>query len=117
MTPHNFRHLAATTIATENPEGVSDIALVLGHASFSTGEAHYNKARQSDALQKLQAGIEERRGSRRPPPLDADRVESLLATFETSTLQHAPQSTLEGACAQRQTGYPLLDWRADSERS
>jgi integrase len=57
INPHSFRHLAATTIATANPEGVSDIQLVLGHTSSRTGEKHYNLAKMVDASRAYQATL------------------------------------------------------------
>lgn len=63
-----FRNEAATTIAADDPDGVTDIAAVLAHSSIETSEAHYNKARQIDAARQYQVTIQERR----PPPPEAD---------------------------------------------
>jgi integrase/recombinase XerD len=46
---HSFRHIAATTIATKNPEGVTDIKDVLAHSTMRTSEVHYNRAKMIDA--------------------------------------------------------------------
>src|SRR5262245_11828287 len=49
LRPHAFRHIAATTIAIEDPEHVSIIADVLGHATLATSQKHYNRARGVEA--------------------------------------------------------------------
>lgn len=49
INPHSFRHLAATTIATDDPDGVIGIQSVLGHTSDRSGQKHYNKAKTVDA--------------------------------------------------------------------
>lgn len=54
--PHAFRHVAATTIAIENPGKVGIIREVLGHATLAMAEKHYNRAtslESCDALQKV----------------------------------------------------------------
>jgi integrase/recombinase XerD len=57
INPHSFRHLTATTIATANPEGATDIQLVLGHTSGRTAEKHYNLAKMVDASRAYQATL------------------------------------------------------------
>jgi integrase len=42
---HAFRHIAATLIATNNPEGASDIKAILGHKSMTASDKHYNRAK------------------------------------------------------------------------
>jgi integrase len=64
ISPHNFRHLAASTIAADDPEGVTGIAAVLGHASLQTSEAHYNKARQVEACRQYQGTVARLRSRR-----------------------------------------------------
>jgi integrase/recombinase XerD len=49
LRPHAFRHIAATTIAIKDPEHVSIIADVLGHASLVVSQKHYNRARGVEA--------------------------------------------------------------------
>ncbi len=56
--PHSFRHIAATAIATDDPEGVAGIAGVLGHASSKTGEVHYNKAKAIESGHRYQQTVE-----------------------------------------------------------
>jgi integrase len=47
---HAFRHIAATSIATEDPEHARIIACILGHTSLQMADKHYNRARQTDAM-------------------------------------------------------------------
>ena len=47
LRPHAFRHIAATTVAIQDPEHVSIIADVLGHATLAM--SHYNRARGVEA--------------------------------------------------------------------
>jgi integrase/recombinase XerD len=54
LRPHAFRHIAATSIATDDPANVGIIASVLGHASMQMSEKHYNRARGVDAISQLQ---------------------------------------------------------------
>jgi integrase len=49
LRPHAFRHIAATTIAIQDPEHVSIIADVLGHATLAISQRHYNRARGVEA--------------------------------------------------------------------
>ena len=57
INPHAFRHLLATTVATENPDNASDIAAMLAHSAIETSEGYYNKARQIDANNQLQSVV------------------------------------------------------------
>jgi integrase len=57
INPHSFRHLTASTIATDNPEGSADIQLVLGHASGRTAEKYYNLAKTIDAGRRYHATL------------------------------------------------------------
>ena len=57
VNPHLFRHIAATTIATANPENVTDVARVLGHASMRTSEKHYIRARTVEAGRNYQSTV------------------------------------------------------------
>ncbi len=49
LRPHAFRHIAATTIAIEDPEHVNITADVLGHATLAMSQKHYNRARGIEA--------------------------------------------------------------------
>ncbi len=61
LRPHAFRHIAATSIATDDPEHVGIIADVLGHASSQMAEKHYNRARGVEALASYQSLMEDLR--------------------------------------------------------
>jgi integrase len=74
LRPHAFRHIAATTIAIEDPEHVSIIADVLGHATLSMSQKHYNRARGVEAntsyqeiMQSIRNAGERRARSYRQP--------------------------------------------------
>ncbi|MCR9178458.1 MAG: hypothetical protein NXI19_20990 [Alphaproteobacteria bacterium] len=49
LTAHQFRSVAATTIALEDPEHVGMIRATLGHGSMRTSEVHYNMAGSASA--------------------------------------------------------------------
>ena len=70
---HSFRHIAATTLAEVNPEGVTEIAGLLAHSSLDISEKYYNQARQIAAgdryaqmLQARRSPAGARRGKSRP---------------------------------------------------
>lgn len=44
LRPHAFRHIAATSIAEQDPEHVGVIRDILGHATLQMAEKHYNRA-------------------------------------------------------------------------
>ena len=54
--PHLFRHCAATTIAVLQPGRIGVARDLLGHASLTTTNAYYNKARSINAS-RLYAGV------------------------------------------------------------
>lgn len=56
VTPHLFRHSAATTIAIFQPGRIGVARDLLGHSSLATTNAYYNKARSIDAS-RLYAGV------------------------------------------------------------
>ncbi len=76
LRPHAFRHIAATSVAIDDPEHVAIMATILGHSTLNTSEAYYNRARSIEAtsayqgvvrdLRKSQARQIRRPGSRRP---------------------------------------------------
>jgi hypothetical protein len=49
MSPHAFRHCAATTVAVHRPELVDIIPGVLNHSSRATNEKFYNMAGMLEA--------------------------------------------------------------------
>src|SRR5262249_151548 len=58
VNPHLFRDCAATSIAINDPAAVRMAATILGHASFSTTERHYNLAHSLEAGRSYAAEIE-----------------------------------------------------------
>ena len=56
---HLFRDCVATAMATGAPERTGDVALVLGHASLSTSERHYNHATTLSASNTHQDIVED----------------------------------------------------------
>lgn len=64
INPHSFRHIAATTIATDAPADIADAARVLGHAHPRTTEKYYNRATMVAAGKAYQATIKARRRRR-----------------------------------------------------
>ncbi|NDR57911.1 tyrosine-type recombinase/integrase [Aliiruegeria sabulilitoris] len=63
LRPHAFRHIAATSVALEDPENVNIIASVLRHGSLETSETYYNRARGIDAIQSYQNVVRDIRKS------------------------------------------------------
>ena len=61
LRPHAFRHIAATSIAVDDPTRAGIIRDVLGHASMRMADAHYNRATGLDVSNKLQSTIAQRR--------------------------------------------------------
>jgi integrase/recombinase XerD len=71
INPHTFRHIAATTIATANPQGAQDIMAVLGHSSMAASEKHYNRAGSIGAGAALHKSIAKLRKEKLKPALPA----------------------------------------------
>ena len=64
ISPHLFRHCAATSIAETSPELSRIIRPLLAHTRITTSERYYNRAsvlqasrRHTDAIQKLKADL------------------------------------------------------------
>jgi integrase/recombinase XerD len=75
ISPHRFRDAAATTIATEDPAHVRDILAVLGHASLTTSERHYNQVGSVEAARAFHRALRKlksRSGSHRRGVGDLD---------------------------------------------
>jgi integrase/recombinase XerD len=70
VNPHLFRDCAATSVAVDDPDHVRIIAPLLGHASLSTSERHYNQARGHDAARRWQEHIRALRLRVTPDPED-----------------------------------------------
>ena len=58
ISPHRFRHCAASSIGESNPELVRIIQFLLVHSSGCTAERYYNKASMRQASQRHGATIE-----------------------------------------------------------
>ncbi len=52
MSPHLYRHCAATSVAEEMPESMHVAASLLGHASLRHVERHYNLAPPASAIRR-----------------------------------------------------------------
>lgn len=63
--PHAFRHIAATSIAEEDPAHVNIIASLLGHATLTMSERHYNRATGVKAANAYQDIVRNRRADAR----------------------------------------------------
>jgi len=59
LRPHAFRHIAATSIAEVDPEHVNIIRDILGHATLTTSEKHYNRATGISSCNALQSIVED----------------------------------------------------------
>ncbi len=64
ISPHLFRHCAATSIAETSPELARIIRPLLAHTRITTSERYYNRAsvlqasrRHADAIQNLKAEL------------------------------------------------------------
>ena len=53
INPHQFRHIAASTLAVEDPVHVRVSASILGHTSFRTTEDYYIQAQRAQAHEKF----------------------------------------------------------------
>ena len=62
---HSFRYMAATTIATLDPENAAYIAAILDHSSLGASDKYYNRARSVDAGRRYGAALTEARKSRK----------------------------------------------------
>jgi len=52
ISPHRFRHCAATSIATARPELATLIRPLLGHGSGGTADRYYNRAEMGSASRR-----------------------------------------------------------------
>ena len=57
LTPHDFRHCAATSIAEHNPAEFHIIRVILGHTTIATAEQHYIHAKSLDAVRLVQRNV------------------------------------------------------------
>ncbi len=61
LTPHEFRHCAATSIAEFNPENFHSIRLILGHTKAATAEQYYIRAKGRETARIYQAVVSSKR--------------------------------------------------------
>jgi len=59
LRPHAFRHIAATSIATHDPEHYQIIREVLGHSSLAMSEKHYNRASSLESCGRFHSVLAE----------------------------------------------------------
>ena len=57
LTPHRFRHCAATTIAENNPKEFHIIRIILGHTTSATAENSYIEPRNLQAFRMAQDNV------------------------------------------------------------
>lgn len=57
LTPHGFRHCAATSIAENDTENYHTIRIILGHATIRTAEKHYIHAKAGHAARLVQNNL------------------------------------------------------------
>ena len=57
LTPHRFRHCAATTIAENSPEELHIIRIILGHTTSATAEMSYIETRNLQAFRMAQDNV------------------------------------------------------------
>lgn len=65
LRPHAFRHIAATSIAEDDPEHVNIICDILGHTTLAMAQKHYNRATGIRACNAYQDITEKLRGRRK----------------------------------------------------
>jgi integrase/recombinase XerD len=58
ISPHRFRHCAATSIATARPELATLIRPLLGHGSGGTADRYYNRAQMVSASRRYSTEME-----------------------------------------------------------
>lgn len=61
VTPHQFRHAAATTFSRLDPEHVMAVAPLLGHAKLDTACSHYIRSDTREAARQHQGLLQARR--------------------------------------------------------
>ena len=61
LTPHEFRHCAASSIAEFEPENWHFIRIILGHTSSATGDRYYVRARGIEAAKLYQQELGRKR--------------------------------------------------------
>ncbi|WP_237213183.1 tyrosine-type recombinase/integrase [Falsiroseomonas oryziterrae] len=64
ISPHSFRHSAATAFVVDHPERPREAAALLGHAGFRTTERHYVRSSRQLSIRQMQAFLERFRRQR-----------------------------------------------------
>ena len=85
LTPHEFRHCAASSIAEFDPENWHFIRIILGHTSSATGDKYYVRAKGMEAARLYQAELRRKRKE--------------LANLATPKRSRAAYPTASGASA------------------
>lgn len=84
LRPHAFRHIAAISVALEDPENVNIIATILGHASLSTSDTYYNRAKGIEATHAYQDVVRElRKSANRTKPQPGAKRPKLIQSETT----------------------------------
>lgn len=76
LRPHSFRHIAATSIAINDPTHVNIIAPLLGHSSLAMSEKHYNRASSSEAAARYQDMVKNKRKEARSRIRNQQRIKN-----------------------------------------
>lgn len=61
LRPHAFRHIAATSIAVDDPANAGIIRDILGHSTIRMAEVHYNRATGQEVSSQLQKILQKKR--------------------------------------------------------
>jgi integrase len=61
INPHTFRHIAATTVAEDDPDNVTAVPGLLGHATLDPSQKVYNRAKMAKAGRAYQEELIRRR--------------------------------------------------------
>ena len=67
LTPHEFRHCAASSIAEFNPEDFHIIRVILGHSGAAMAEKYYIRAKGTEAMRSYQKLVSRKRKERDQP--------------------------------------------------
>lgn len=73
ISPHLFRHCAATSVALDDPEHAMIIKSLLGHSRIFTAEKYYNRASIAAAGRRHAATISQLRDTLKAADLDIDQ--------------------------------------------
>jgi integrase/recombinase XerD len=93
LRPHASRSIAATSIATEDPEHVNIIADVLRHSTLAMSEKHYNRANGVKAISDLQKVVQDlrREGEARQRQMRRAKVQNSPSRSRAATAAEGPR--------------------------